>query len=113
MLRRNDPPAFDRIIVQVIDLLPHDLIAHDSLRMRSLLPDLVSIGLVFAAVELELVQKPIAPFGLELLHDLAGGETLDGLQDTGQIGRGEDRMEVIVHNDPRVDFESLVLAIVF
>jgi hypothetical protein len=41
MFRRGDQTALDRIIVHVFQLLKHHPVAHDRLRMRSLLPDLM------------------------------------------------------------------------
>jgi hypothetical protein len=41
MLRRDDPPALHRVVVDVIHLWEHHLTSGDGLRMHSFLPDLV------------------------------------------------------------------------
>ena len=70
MFWRRDQPAFDRIMVHVFQLLQHDLIAQDRLRMRAFLPDLMlALGLVQPALKAQLAEEPIAMFGFELFED--------------------------------------------
>ena len=59
MLRCGDQAALNRIIVQVFQLLKHHLVAHDRLRMRSLLPDLIlAFGLVWCAAVAKFAEEP-------------------------------------------------------
>lgn len=41
VFRRCNQTAFDRVIVQILQLLKHHLVSDDSLRMRALLPKLM------------------------------------------------------------------------
>jgi len=41
MLRRRHHAALDRVVVQILQLLPHHLIVSDRLRMDAFLPDLM------------------------------------------------------------------------
>jgi hypothetical protein len=64
MLRCGDQAALDRIIVHVFQLLKHHLVAHDRLRMRSLLPDLIlAFGLVWRAAVTKFAEEPGAARG--------------------------------------------------
>jgi len=63
MLRDGDQPALDRVLVQIFQLLQHDLVTHDSLRMRAFLPNVIgAIDLMCCAKILELIQEPLTSF---------------------------------------------------
>ena len=87
-------------MMQIIQLLPHRLVAEDRLRMRSLLPDLVLLGFVGEPLITKLGKQPIASLGLELLEDLLCGEAFRIPQDAGEIGSRKDGVEVIIQDHP-------------
>ena len=99
-------------MMQIIQLLPHRLVAEDRLRMRSLLPDLVLLGFVGEPLITKLGKQPIASLVLELLEDLLCGEAFQIPQDAGEIGSRKDGVKVIIQDHPPVDFEPLVFAAV-
>lgn len=95
MFRGRDQPAFDRIIVQIFQLLKHDLIAHDRLRMRSFLPDLMlALNLVGRTLIVQLAQEPIAVFGSKLFDYSTGGVALQIGKNSAKLGRGDNGVEV-------------------
>jgi len=57
---------------------------------------------------MELVQKPVALLGLQLLQKAAGGMSLEIGEHLREIGGGEDRVQVILQDDPGVDLQALV-----
>lgn len=114
MLRRGDESARDRIVVQIGELLLHHLVAHQRLRVIALLPELqVGFGLVSGAPLPQEMQQPVALFGPELRGERASGVTLEIGNDSREIGRGDDGMEVIVEDDPGVNLQPFVDAAVF
>ena len=65
MLRDGYQPALDRVLVQILQLLQHDLVTYDGLRMRAFLPNLMdALRLMCGAKILELVQEPLTTFRL-------------------------------------------------
>ena len=77
MFWRRDQAALDWVVVQISQLLKHDLITHDRLRMGSFLPDLMlALNLVERALIAQLAQEPIAVFGFELFDYATGGVAL-------------------------------------
>ncbi len=81
--------------------------------MRPLLPELIFVRFVRSPVMPKLIEQPFAPFELDLLDELFSGEALQIAQDGGEIGRGEDGVEMIVEDDPGMDGQPFVLAAVF
>ena len=81
--------------------------------MRPLLPELIFVRFVCSPVMPRLVEQPFAAFDLDLLDELFGDEALQIAQDGGEIGRGEDGVEMIVEDDPCIDGQPFVLAAVF
>ena len=77
MLGRCHQPGPHGVIVQIFQLLEHHFVPSDGLRMKSLLPDLMSAEFVFGLVKCELIQQPIALCFCKLLKDAAGGEFFD------------------------------------
>jgi hypothetical protein len=61
----------------------------------------------------KLIEQPFAAFDLDLLDELFGGEAFQIAQDGGEIGRGEDGVEMIVEDDPCMDCQPFVRAAVF
>ena len=77
MLRCGHQTALNRIIVQVIQLLEHDRVAHDRLRMRSLLPDLMlAFDFMWCAVVAQFAEKPGASLLFQELDDVPCGVSL-------------------------------------
>ena len=63
MLRGSHQPALDRVIVQIFELLQHDLVTQDGLWMRAFLPNLISaFELMCHAKISELIQQPLTTF---------------------------------------------------
>ena len=59
MLLRGDETAFDRVVIDVVDLLIHHLITVDFLRVRAFLPDLMAaFGFVLPAKIIEFAEEP-------------------------------------------------------
>ena len=110
MLRLADPPALHRVVVRIGSLLLHHLIVQDALGMRPLLPELIFVRFVRSTVMPKLIERPFAAFQLDLPDKLFGGEALQIAQDGGEIGRGDDGVEMIVEDDPRIDGQPFVLA---
>ena len=81
--------------------------------MRPLLPELIFVRFVRRPVMPKLIEQPFAAFDLDLFDELFGGEALQVAQDRGEIGRGEDGVEMIVEDDPRMDGQPFVLGAVF
>ena len=81
--------------------------------MRPLLPELIFVRFVRRPIIPQLIQQPFAAFDLDLLDELFGGEALQIAQDGGEIGRGEDGVEMMVEDDPCIDGQPFVLAAVF
>ena len=114
MLRQGDNAAGDRVIVQVCQLLKHHFIAHNRLRMRALLPELMlTLQFVRRATIFELMKQPIASLGFELCDQGARGMAFEVREDTRQIRCGENCMEMVIENDPSVDLERFVSTAVF
>ena len=114
MLRPCHEPSFYGVLVQVIQLLFHHFIAGVSLRMKSLLPDLMrAFGFMRRTEKAELVQEPLAIFLLQLIEKALRCVALEVGHDAGEVGRGQDGVEMIVEDDPGVDFQTLVFAAVF
>ncbi len=71
--------------------------------MHALLPDLM-LGGCFAirgAEVGELIEQPLAALRLELGEKHARGEPLEIADGDGQLGTGDDGVEVVVEDDPR------------
>lgn len=99
--------------MQVFQLLKHDRIAHDGLRMRSFLPDLIlAFGFVWRALVAQLAQQPVTTFFLQVFEDSSRGMAFQIGQDASQLRRGNDRVEVGVEYDPGIEFERFMLATV-
>lgn len=85
--------------MDVLDLLPHDIIAFDNLRVTSFLPHLVFlVRLVPQLVILQLLQQR---FVLPLFHDFDNGSRRERLElaDTfGQLRAGGDPMQMVFHD---------------
>ena len=113
MLRRRDPPAFHRIIVQILQLLVHHRVIGDNLRMRALLPDLVFVWFVCRTPVTKLLEQPGPSFHRKLENDFAGRKTFEITQDSRQVRRGQDGVEMIVQDDPSVDFQGFALTAMF
>jgi hypothetical protein len=70
-----DITPFDRIIVDVLQLLPHHLIGLDLLRLTTLLPYLVlGRSLVVESIRAKLPQNRLSSMALEQIDDLSGRE---------------------------------------
>ena len=70
MFRSGYQPTLDRVIMQVLQLLQHDLITPDGLRMRAFLPDLMNtFELMRRSKILELIQKPVASFRFQEIQN--------------------------------------------
>ena len=63
VLRRTDETPLHGIVMQVLQLLPQDIVAEDGLRMGAFLPDLILVGLMRGAEVAELMEQPFATFG--------------------------------------------------
>ena len=110
MLRRRHQPALHRIIVEVLEFLKHDRVARDGLRVHALLPNLmVTRSFVFGPIEPKLVQQPATTIRVQLPQQFVGGEFLKVGDRARQFGPGEDGVEMIIEDNPRVDFQSFVL----
>ncbi len=57
----------------------------------------------------ELVEQPLAAFGLKLGEDRAGGEGFEVADGIRQLRAGDDGVEVVVEDDPGVEAQSFVL----
>lgn len=111
MFGRGDQSARHGVAVQILDLLQHHLVAGDGHGMKALLPDLTFAVRFVGGVEVrELMEQPVAVFGLQLIENPPGGVPLEIAHDAHEIGRGEDGVEVGIEDDPGVDAEFLVLA---
>ena len=104
MFGRGDEAAFDGVVVQIVEFLEHYRIGADGFGVRAFLPDLVFVSLVRGAVVTELVEEPVASFFLGLGDELFGGEAFQVAEGGGEIGRGENGVEVGVEDDVGVDF---------
>ena len=76
VLGRSHHPAFDRVVVQILELLLQHLIADDRLRVRSFLPDLIFLRLVVGSIITWLIEEPFPAFARQLLDDLSRGKAL-------------------------------------
>lgn len=113
MFGRRDEPAFDRIIVQIFQLLKHDGVAHDCLRVRTFLPDLMlALGLGGRSLLAQLAEEPVAPFGFQLIDEPPGRVAFQVSQDASEIGSGYDGVEVGIEDDPGMDLKAFMLAAV-
>ena len=97
--------------MNILQLLPHHRIVHDRLRMRALLPNLVTaLRLVRRTAELELMEQPLAVLRFELIEQTLRRVALQIRQRAREVRRGQDRVEMAVEDDPPVDLEALVVA---
>lgn len=102
MLRRSHEPALHRIVVNIFQLLLHNRIIHQGLRMEALLPHLeFRFRLMSGAPLPQQVQQPAALFRLQKFQDAPRGVPLEVRQHPREIRRGEDRVQVVVEDDPR------------
>jgi len=70
-------PTPQRVVVDILDLLPHDLVVLNDLRMTALLPELVClVDFVSKSVVLELLQYGFVPLFLHLANYGGRGERL-------------------------------------
>ena len=104
MFGRGDEAAFDGVVVQIVEFLEHHLVGADGCGVGAFLPDLVFVRLVRGAVVTELVEEPVAAFFLGLGEELFGGEAFQIAEGGGEVGGGEDGVEVGVEDDVGVDF---------
>jgi hypothetical protein len=80
--------SLHRVVVYVLDLLPHHLLVLDQLWMAALLPKLVGpVLLVLELVLLQLFEHTPGVLGFEIVDDRTGCERLEGGEFFGQIGR--------------------------
>ncbi len=78
MLRRDNKPTQNGIIVNIIQLLLHHLIAPNLLWMHSLLPHLMrAIPLMQRTIIGELIEQPFALLHFDLLQQSACSESFE------------------------------------
>jgi len=107
MLGRIDPPATNRIVVNVIYLLPKHIVALDRLPVASLLPNLMlTVEVGFLAHEGKLVQLPLAATAFHRPKQLARGMTFEGLHDAAQIGGFGNEVDMIFRDNVGVKPET-------
>ena len=100
MLGRCHQSGPHGIIVHVFQLLEHQCIAGDGLRMEPFLPDLMDTGFVGRLVIIQLIQQPITLRFGKILQDAPGGEFLEIGNHATEIGRGDDCVKMIRKDDP-------------
>ncbi len=89
MLRSGDQPALDRVLMQVIQLLLHHFLTRNGLGMKPLLPDLMDTFLfVRRSKKAQLVQQPLAVFGLQLVQNPLGRVSLEIGHHPGEFRAG-------------------------
>src|SRR5947208_4434066 len=82
MVGRRDQAPFHWVVVKIIQLLQHDLIRRDGLRVNSLLPNLMRAHLLVRGAKVtQLIHQPEATFHFELVENRMSCELL-------QIGNG-------------------------
>jgi hypothetical protein len=80
MLRQIDSARFDRVVVDVIELLPHHRLALDALRVAPLLPKLViRLSFVRSLEEGEQIEQSLGPDLLQMVDDPPCGTGLEPL----------------------------------
>ena len=104
-----DIAAAHRVQVRILQLLQHHGVVVDLLRMTPLLPDLVvALHLVPQLVIFELIEQAALAPAFQVVDDLAGGERFEVLHLAGQVGRGGDEMQVVLHDDVAVKGQPAV-----
>jgi len=114
VFRRRDESTLHGVIVEIVQLLPHHLVISHFLRMRSFLPYLMrALPLVFRAEVLELIQYPLHVFLLQLLQNALCGVPLEISQNAREIRGGNNGVDVIIEDHPRVNFQAFAQATIF
>jgi hypothetical protein len=89
--------------MQIVELLPHDVVVEDRLRMEALLPHLMlAVGLVPLAVELQFGDQPCPAFFRQLFQQQLRRVLFEIGDGAAEVRPIDDRMKVMIHNHPAV-----------
>ena len=113
MFRRFDPTPADGVVVDILYLLAQHVVTGNQLGMAAFLPHLMlALVVVLLAVIGELVQDSLIMVGLRRTDEIARRVPFEGLHHAAQVGRFGDEVEMVLHDDVRVELESLLAAAV-
>jgi len=107
MFRLIDIAPFHGILMNIIQLLAHNLVGFDDLRMISFFPNLIgSLRLVGAFKKRQQFQKLGRALLFQGRYDLLGRVGFETLHVTAQIPGSGDEMQVIFEDDAAVKPEA-------